>query len=188
MQAFDGGVGGERGQILLTVVVNTNGRAFDVFIEAFALLAEIRQIAAARRAGGVLIALRVLRHFDPIGFDHDRAFGGDHMARKDVDLFEVVVSHVVRFDVQRLVLVGAVGVRKRREASKRQRDNQRSESGAARGQGARAAGIKTGERFVHAVTPGMDYPGCLGELTEPSDAAIAPFTLPNSCITRVTLL
>ena len=73
------------------------------------------------RAGRVLIALRILRHIDTIGLDDDRAFGRDHVAGEDVDLLQVVIGHVVRFDVQRLVVVGAFGVRGRAQSRQRQR-------------------------------------------------------------------
>ena len=185
---------GERGEVLLAVVVDADGVAFDVFVDAFALLAEIRQVAAARRAGGVLIALRVLRHFDTIGLDHDRAFGRDDVAGEDVDLLQVVVGHVVRFDVERLVLVGAFRVGARREAGERQRDEcGREPELPARRRGAtavRADGRNQDEGTIRSCSHTWD--GITRDyLDEPpliSDAAIAPRTLPKSFITRVTLL
>ncbi|CAG9236597.1 hypothetical protein PSAB6_70042 [Paraburkholderia sabiae] len=187
LQTAHGRARRQRGEILLAVVVDAFSITVDIFVDAVTFLTEVREVLARRRARCILIALRILRHFDAIRTDQDRAFGRDHVAREDIDLLEVVVSHVVRFDIERFVLVGTLRVRKRRKAGKRQGDQKCRKSGAACTKRTHAAGLKTGERFVHAVTLEWIYPGCYWEPPE-SAGAMAPRTLPKSCITRVTLL
>jgi hypothetical protein len=98
--------------------------ALDVFVEAFALLAEIRQAAAAA-GDAALVAVVVLLHHDAIGADHQRALGQLHVAFEGLHLAHVIDADAVGLDVDRLVAVGLFrpanwgGQRKAGDAGKR---------------------------------------------------------------------
>lgn len=175
LQAAHGRVRRERGQILLAVVVDPFGVAVDVFVEAFALLAERRVFLAGGRRRRVLVALRVLAHFDAIALDQDRALRDDDVARRDGDLFQVVIGQVVRFDVDRLVAVGLFGVGCGREAA----SGAATSAAATIARAARRAplGNKQGnDSFMQSRV--VSYLGWPAAPPDVSEAAIVPRTLP----------
>src|SRR3990172_3527834 len=95
---------------IFAVILDALGIAFDIFVIALALLAEAREIAVSRAA---FEAVGVLLHDHPVAADHQRALRQYDVALESRDLLGVVHRYAVGLEVDRLVAVGAFGVRRR---------------------------------------------------------------------------
>ncbi len=109
------------------------GLAFDVLVQALALLPEMGQAAAAGRHAA-LEAFVVLGDDDTFGTEYQGALDHLHVALKHLGLLLVINRHLVGFDMRWLVAVGFFGMCGKAGDQARQAGGNRQQGDQRRGQ------------------------------------------------------
>ena len=99
------------------VVLDPLAPAFNVFVQTIPFLAEVRDPARAFFSHAALESFRILLDRDAVGNDHQRALGQGDVAVENVDLAQIVIAHAVGLDIDRLVAIRLLGMRRQEPES-----------------------------------------------------------------------
>ena len=96
-------------------LVDALGLTFGEVVAPLTLLPEMREAVGPADGGRLLEAIGVFRDDQPTGAQFHRALDEDRIALENLDLLDVVDAHAVRFQVDRLLAVSPLGLRRHRK-------------------------------------------------------------------------